>query len=880
MTEIEAETGDVFSFGPFTLMASERLLTKGGTALQLGTRALDILIVLVSRASQTISKQDLLAEIWPDMTVGESSLRFHMTNLRKALGDGRGGARYIATLAGRGYCFVAPVSRSSKRDRRTETTGPSPGSLPNRLTRMVGRADGILMISTQLIATRFVTIVGAGGVGKTTVAVAVGHELFEAFAGAVHFIDLGALSDPSLVAASLAAMLGVAIRSDDPITGLIAYLRTRRIVLILDNCEHLIESAASLAARIFVGAPQAHILATSREPLRVEGEHVYRLAPLAFPTEELGLTAAVALTYSAVELFVERATANDGKFELDDSNAAIAAGICRKLDGIALAIELAARRVEAFGLHQIAALLDERLSLLWPGQRTAPSRQKTLRATLDWSYGLLSELEQRVLRWLAVFVGSFTLEAARAVLTRDALDEASVLMAIDSLVSKSLVASEESAPARRWRLLEPVRAYALEKLGEIGEAAPAARAHAEYYRDFIAAAAPASWSDATLSGLTACYRAIDNVRAALEWTSSPTGDPKIGIVLTTVFAPIWIHYGLIVECHARVGWALDRFDPDLGLSVRHQMYLLYALGELLFLTMGPVDRAQMVLIKAAGIAESQDDLDNLLKILRALWAVQLDIGEFPTARSTAQRFSRAAHSASDPAYISVADRLVGHTLHYSGNQHEAQPYLEHMLELHDTANVHRHGIGFQFDDQHVLGRSVLARILWLRGFVDQAVVQAEAARKEGQDEDRELSVWWTLRLAVCPIALMTGDLTLAGRAAATSIEIAARHNVQYMKILARCLEGQVLVSQREFRAGSALLRGSLETCNRTGWTIFSHEFQGALAEGSAGQARRSARHRRPNSGGRGTQRRALVHRRAPSHPGQLPARRRWRPVRT
>lgn len=255
------QTRDVIAFGPFNLIARERLLLKDSLALPLGARALDILVALVSRPNQTVAKDELMAEVWPDVTVAEGSLRFHVAELRKVLGDGKDGARYITTLAGRGYCFVAPVVRSSDpamapaiADALVPRT-----NLPSRLSRMVGRADGVLMVASQLSAARFVTIVGAGGVGKTTIAVAVGHDLMEAFAGAVRFVDLGMLRDANLVAASIASLLGLSVQSDDPTPGLIAYLRDKRFLLILDNCEHLVEAAATLAARIFAAAPRVQI---------------------------------------------------------------------------------------------------------------------------------------------------------------------------------------------------------------------------------------------------------------------------------------------------------------------------------------------------------------------------------------------------------------------------------------------------------------------------------------------------------------------------------------------------------------------------------------------------------------------------------------------
>jgi predicted ATPase/DNA-binding winged helix-turn-helix (wHTH) protein len=484
MTKVGTMARDTISFGPFHLIASERLLMRGGAPVKLGGRALDILIALVSRPNEVIEKRDLIAQVWPDVIVEEGSLRFHIAALRKTLGDGKDGARYVANLAGRGYCFVAPISVVCSRADANAVAATLPGAnVPMRLMRMVGRADDVQAISTQLTAWRFVSIIGPGGVGKTTVAVAVAHDLLQAFGGAVLSVDLGGISDPEMVATSLASMLGLSVQSEDPIPGVISHVRDKRILLIFDNCEHVVEAAAILTERIFRHVPQVHILTTSREALRVEGEHVHRLPPLPIPPEDPALTAAAALTYPAVQLFVERAAASGAQLVLGDADVATVASICRRLDGVALAIELAAGRVKGFGLQQTASLLDERLALMWLGQRTAPPRQKTLQATLDWSHGLLSGVERVVLRRLAVFVGHFTLEGARAVAANATVDEALALGAIDSLVAKSMVVASPFRPTMRYRLLETTRVYARGKLVESGEAEAVARRHAIYHRD-------------------------------------------------------------------------------------------------------------------------------------------------------------------------------------------------------------------------------------------------------------------------------------------------------------------------------------------------------------------------------------------------------------
>jgi len=296
MTEPAAPTAGPLSFGPFTVTPRERLVTRDGVALALGAKAFDILIALTSRPNQVVSKWDLMALVWPGLTVEEANLRFHVAALRKALGDGKDGARYITTLSGRGYCFVAPISKAeiAAERRPAQRTELPPVKLPNRLQRMVGRDDAVAAVSNKLIGSRFVTIVGLGGVGKTAVAVAIAHDLLETFSDAAHFVDLAALSDPDLVITSILLMLGLPAQTDDPLPALLAHLGDKRMLLILDNCEHVIAAAAPLAAEIFHAAPHVHILATSREALRVEGEQVYRLAPLAVPPDNPGLTAAAA----------------------------------------------------------------------------------------------------------------------------------------------------------------------------------------------------------------------------------------------------------------------------------------------------------------------------------------------------------------------------------------------------------------------------------------------------------------------------------------------------------------------------------------------------------------------------------------------------------
>ena len=488
-TSAANESGPAASFGRFRLFPPERLLERDGMPVELGGRALDILIKLVRHAGEVVSKADLLFHVWPDTVVVESSLRVHVANLRKALGDGEDGARYVTNVAGRGYCFVAPIALDAEA-RRHSSRPPAPQEpsvwgvahgLPPRLKRMAGRDDAVDTVVAQLAEHRFVTIVGAGGIGKTTVAVSAAHALLSEFSGAVRFVDLGSLADSDLVAPTLASTLGLPLQTDAALPGLEAFLREKCVLLVLDNCEHVVYAVAALAEHLFNQAPQVHFLATSREALRVEGERVYRLSPLDTPAAYAGLRASALLAFPAIQLFMERAAASGGSPMLSDDDAPVVAAICKRLDGVALAIEVAAGFVGELGLHGTAGLLDNRFRLLrQPGRRTAPPRQRTLNALIDWSYARLPEYERLVLRRLSVFVGPFTINAAREVATEEESEHAEFAEAMADLVAKSLVSATAEGTTVLYRLLETTRAYALERLAESRERDPVAKRHVDF----------------------------------------------------------------------------------------------------------------------------------------------------------------------------------------------------------------------------------------------------------------------------------------------------------------------------------------------------------------------------------------------------------------
>jgi predicted ATPase/DNA-binding winged helix-turn-helix (wHTH) protein len=823
MIEPADRVAETLSFGPFTVTPHERLVRRDGVAVPLGGRTFDTLIALMSRPNEVVSKWELISSVWPGMTVEEANLRFHVAALRKALSDGKDGARYITTLSGRGYCFVAPISRASlAAKRRLEPQMGLPSlKLPNRLQRMVGRADTIGTVAEKLMASRFVTIVGPGGVGKTAVAVAIAHDLLETFADAAHFVDLAALSDPDLVITSILLMLGLPAQADDPMPALLAHLRDERMLLILDNCEHVISAAAPLAAAIFHAAPQVHILATSREALRVEGEQVHRLAPFAVPPDGSGLTAAVARTYPALQLFLERATASGAKLELDDSNAAIVAGICRKLDGMALAIELAAGRVEAYGLAQTAALLDERLSLLWQGQRTAPPRQKTLQATLDWSYGLLSDLERLVLRRLAVFAGHFTIDAALEVVPDDRVDRSVLFEAIDSLVAKSMVAPRPIGAMMRYRLLDTTRAYLLKIEGD--EAALAAR-HASYYRRWLEQAGT-TWAAVPRADERAIhFSALHNIRAALDWCFN-SGDVGLGIALAAAAAPIFLAMSLLVECRRWSERALRSIDPQAHGSAE-EMHLQAALGLTLMFTRGGSDAARGALSRSLEIATARGDKMNQLQLLGRMHIFHERMGRFDAALGYAQQSLVVSGALGDAASIALAHSLAGVSLHLAGKHRDALKMLEIAWQGPGTDRI---STVYGFDHRNRAGIT-LARELWLQGRPADALQLAQQTVSEAAQMDHPITLCIALIWAVS-IALWSGDLDGAEANIDRFIAHAESRSMGPYLVVGRGVKGELAIRRGDARSGVETIEGCLQELHDAGYELLTTTFNIALVQG-------------------------------------------------
>jgi len=812
------------------------MLLEEGRPVRLGGRAMDLLLLLVARAGEIVSKAELMAAAWPDTHVEEANLRVHIGALRKALGDRNVDARFIENVAGRGYCFVAPLTPGAEAAAvRAEAKAAEPAQ------QIFGRDATIASLCREMPQRRLVSIVGPGGIGKTTVALAAAQAMAASYPDGIALVDLASVSDAGLIVSVMARALGLPGRADPSVTDIADLLRGKRLLIVLDSCEHLVEAAAALAERLSQNLPGLHLLATSREPLRIKGEWVERLPPLGLPpatTPAIG--AAEALAFPSVQLFVERAAACLGGYTLADADAPVVTEICRRLDGIALAIELAAGRIDTLGLRGLAASLKDSFEVLTRGRRTALARHQTMRATLDWSYGVLSPAEQTLFRRLAVFNGGFSLEAAHAVAGDETSSPSSSHAALDealaNLVAKSLVTASFAGEAASYRLLETTRAYAFEQLAASGEADRIAARHADHYRG-IFERAEAEWEARPANEWLDDYAAhLDNLRAALDWAFSGTGDGALAVALTATAVPLWFQLSLVDECLGRVARALATLDRLPTQEPRRRMQLQSALGWPQMRAIAGLASGAAAWRETLRLAEEIGDRDYQQRALWALWVDRTNSGAPREALALAERFAGLAKEMRAPSEERIGDRMCARSLHLLGDLAGARQHVDRMLDRYVAPAQRSHVARFQYD-QRLVARITLARVLWLQGLADQALREIADTVEQAASVHHTLTLAHVLSDAACPVALMAGDLALAERYTAMLHEQTRTHSLDVWKTYADGFAGEIRIRRGEVAAGLDGLRGAIDTLAEAGFVLYQTAFLASLAHGlmAAGQ---------------------------------------------
>jgi len=820
----DSQARKVACFGPFRLFGAARLLLKDDRPVSLGGRAFDILLALTEQPGEVVERRHLIARAWPGTIVEEANLRVNMSHLRKVLGQAEGGPRYVTNVPGRGYCFVAPVKWLEGEDlsQRDVSLTLTPLDLPAPPERVVGRARTVSTLVSQFASRRFISIVGPGGIGKTTVAIAVAHAMAVDFAGAVFFVDLGALTNGDVVATAVASALKCVVQTQDPVAEITAFIGGKRVLLVFDNCEHVITAVTTIASRIFKANPNAYFLTTSREVLRVDGETVTLLSPLEIPIEsDLPLTAAECLAWAAVQLFMDRAAASGHNGELSDKDAPIVADICRQLDGMPLAIELAASRVGAYGIEGVAHLVDRRIRLLLKGRRNALPRHQTLSALLDWSFNLLTSEERTVLHCLSGFVGIFTLEAAQAV----AGDEVEIPRILESLLNKSLASIHGHNKIPCYRLLDTTRDCVALELTRSGKEREVAERHATYFMSL-----ELDPSDASEGNLTVAPSLhIGNLRKALHWSFSDDGNADIAIALCANSMPLFLTLSLLAECRDWCEHAIKSMtETHRGTACELVLQEVFAIAS--YHTRGNSDAVQVALYRGLELAGKLGDYQCRLRLLAGLNLTLSKLGDFAGALAIAKRFSGIANEFGTRQEVVAADWMLGAGHHWVGNQGAAQRHYKQSFE-HTRLSVPVHVDYFSYDHR-MRALVCMARTSWLFGQPEQSLRVAREAIEEAEYRGHPLSLCTCLLYSI-PIFLWSGDLRSAELLIDRLVALAPKHSLKPHEAGGLALKGELMIERGEIEAGMEILRKALYALQAAQLNIVANASRRTFCKGLA-----------------------------------------------
>jgi predicted ATPase len=811
-------------FGRFTLYPHRRELIAGGERIELGGRLFDLLLTLVEARGGVVSKIDLIKRVWPGRVVEENNLAVAVSTLRRTMGaDGDA----IRTVSGRGYQFLSELRDVDA----SPALRPSPQTnLPAVTSQLVGREAATTNIHDLIKEHRLLTLTGAGGIGKTRLAIEVARSLLPEFPDGVWVVDLAPLTDGSLVAARVALALGLRSSAATP-ESLPELLRDRRLLVILDNCEHLVSAAALIASQLIRASSGVFVLCTSREPLRAEAEWVCQVPPLDVPAAD-SCTEEELMQSGAAKLFVARARAAQPLFRVEPSALVRIAAVCRRLDGMPLALELAAARAAALGVQGVASRLNDRFRLLTGGSRTALPRHQTLQATFDWSYELLPEDERVTFCRLAIFAGEFTLEAATTVLADSEDDPEELARRLTLLVQKSLISVNLSSDPVRYRMLETTRAYAMDNLVKRGELQRYARLHALYLLSVFRSA----WSEWVARPVdpwdSEHDRLIDDARAALDWAFSTLGDPAVGAELTMYLAPLWIRLTLPSEWAARNRQGLNAVSSSPSIDPRLEMRLSASLGVALMNSGDPGLECKAANERALAIAKRLQDTEYQLIPLYNLFACTTSPqSPYRRALSLAIQFSEVAEVHGDPSVMQLGQVLLAWVYLPLG---ELGRSVMHINVANSGPIPTARRLSLMTYQCDTLG--IHAITLWLRGLSDQSTRVVKESAKVTIALGHGATLCLNFAVCLIPALMLVGDLTTAEEYAA----LLGMHQRKTQYLLggsASAINAALRIRRGDLEEGLSALRLALDD-RKTATNIFTDGiFHALLAEamGKSGQ---------------------------------------------
>lgn len=807
-----------YRFSNFRLLPAQAALLCDDDPVRLGSRATEILMLLVRRAGDLVLKQEIMEAVWPDTTVVEANLSVHMSALRRALGDDEAGAPLIVTVSGRGYRFAGAVETvTGKASERVVTASPR-NNLPVLLTRLIGRGDMVSLLDRHLLDNRLVTLVGTAGVGKTALALHTAERKIGRHADGVWMVDLASLSDAELVAPALATILGIELRSDNPVPALIRALADRDMLILFDNCEHVIEAVAQLANAILQSASRVTIVATSREPLAIPGERILRLEPLETPPEGELVGADRALAYASIQLLAERVRANDPSFELTDRDALAASLICRKLGGLPLAIEFASALIPIFGMAGLSSRLDDRLRLLSGGRHSVLPRHRTLDAALDWSFQLLERHEQDVLLEFAVFSGGFTIDAAEAV-AGGGEGHGQIADTLTQLVRKSLVTPDIRGTNLRFRLLEPTRAFLLGRLEKEGaHRSRLQRRHAAYFAEALHGRqdlVPAREDPG------AFVADIDNIRAALTWAMSDGGDRALAIALGAGAVPIWFGLSLLSECSRRAHALVAMMTEEERLSPNGAAIDLAIASTQIFLRGAAVENYDDW-TERENAALSEGNHVERVRLLIGRWtynirhpdydaadALVADIAAINSGAPVGQPIAPSALSPLvEPAHMRATELWMhGTTLQHRGHFPDARASFEQFLGA-ETDAMRTFWMAITGFDRRSDALGLLGMTKCLMGEVEAGLADVDRGIAEARTTAKALPVCEALQWAGFSKLVVSEPLNVLKPLVAELLVTSKDHSLFSHFGMALCLKGSLALRSGDPQsAGDFLMRG-------------------------------------------------------------------------